>query len=156
MSRLKPVQSCQADQVGPPRLRWLKGETTDAVPKRKCAAASYLYICLRATVLQVQDVQKPSVGSGEVLVRMKLRPVNPADISLIQGRMGRPPLPLIPGTEGAHCPAGSLMASEQPATAPSRMCCSKHHIGNLLPRMHARLAHQSCLIACTSCLHLFF
>lgn len=31
---------------------------------------------------------------------MMLRPVNPADISLIQGRMGRPPLPLTPGAEG--------------------------------------------------------
>ena len=57
--------------------------------------------------MQIQDVQKPEVGPSEVLVRMKLRPVNPADISLIQGRMGRPPLPLTPGTEGTSlisCP----------------------------------------------------
>ena len=50
--------------------------------------------------MQIQDVQKPEVGPTEVLVRVKLRPVNPADISLIQGGMGRPPLPLTPGTEG--------------------------------------------------------
>ena len=39
-------------------------------------------------------------NSEDVLVKMILRPINPADISLIQGRMGRPSLPLIPGAEG--------------------------------------------------------
>jgi len=38
--------------------------------------------------------------SEDVLVKMILRPINPADISLVQGRMGRPSLPLIPGAEG--------------------------------------------------------
>lgn len=39
-------------------------------------------------------------NSEDVLVKMILRPINPADISLVQGRMGRPSLPLIPGAEG--------------------------------------------------------
>ena len=51
-------------------------------------------------VIQVQPQQVLTPGEGEVLVRMRLRPVNPADCSLIQGRMGRPPLPLTPGAEG--------------------------------------------------------
>ena len=68
--------------------------------------------------LQLQDVPTPRIQGSEVLVRVKLRPVNPADISLIQGRMGRPALPLIPGTEGM-----AIHATPRLAMTVSAMSC---------------------------------
>ena len=56
---------------------------------------------------------------------MVLRPINPADISLVQGRMGRPPLPLTPGAEGLgtveHCGqgAGSFEPGQRVVVVPS-------------------------------------
>ncbi|CAL8463669.1 g3203 [Coccomyxa elongata] len=52
--------------------------------------------------LRVEQCEAPMImgNSEDVLVKMILRPINPADISLIQGRMGRPSLPLVPGAEG--------------------------------------------------------
>ena len=49
--------------------------------------------------------------------------VNPADCSLIQGRMGRPKLPLTPGAEGLVLSA--LSASLLPCGL-SALCTSKH------------------------------
>ncbi|KAJ3054974.1 hypothetical protein HK097_000199 [Rhizophlyctis rosea] len=53
--------------------------------------------------LDVTDVAKPEPGQGEVLVKMKLRPVNPSDIYSIMGIYpGYKPrsLPATPGLEG--------------------------------------------------------
>jgi NADPH:quinone reductase-like Zn-dependent oxidoreductase len=55
-------------------------------------------------------------ASEDVLVKMILRPINPADISLIQGRMGRPSLPLIPGAEGESPPRDCLERIHSPST----------------------------------------
>ena len=76
--------------------------------------------------MQIQDVQKPEVGSSEVLVRMRLRPLNPADISLIQGRMGRPPLPLIPGTEGTSTHLTLVRAHKPPHLRHDTLPCLQH------------------------------
>lgn len=52
-------------------------------------------------VLRVERWDLPSPGPGEVLVRMKAAPVNPADINVIEGRYGKlPALPAPVGNEG--------------------------------------------------------
>lgn len=52
-------------------------------------------------VLSLQDKNEPTPGSGEVLVRMILSPVNPSDLLFIQGKYGNQPTPpQTPGFEG--------------------------------------------------------
>ncbi len=54
-----------------------------------------------AEVLQVRDVPDPTVGRGQVLVRMLMAPVNPSDLLMVRGVYGKqPPLPCTPGFEG--------------------------------------------------------
>ncbi|WP_433260378.1 zinc-dependent alcohol dehydrogenase family protein [Actinosynnema sp. CS-041913] len=44
---------------------------------------------------------RPRPGAGEVLVRLRARPINPSDELFIEGRYGRrPTLPAVPGFEG--------------------------------------------------------
>ncbi len=51
-------------------------------------------------VLAVHDVPEPKPGRGEVLVRVLLSPVHPADLHVMRGRFGRQPaLPASPGVE---------------------------------------------------------
>ena len=52
-------------------------------------------------VLTTTGVPTPSPGPGEVLLRMRARPVNPSDLSMVRGRYGQlPELPATPGLEG--------------------------------------------------------
>ena len=52
-------------------------------------------------VLRVLDVPKPSPGPGQVLVRMRVRPINPSDLMTVRGLYGAlPQLPATPGNEG--------------------------------------------------------
>jgi trans-2-enoyl-CoA reductase len=52
-------------------------------------------------VLRVERWELPEPGEGQVLVRMKAAPVNPADVNVIEGRYGkRPSLPAAIGNEG--------------------------------------------------------
>ena len=54
-----------------------------------------------ADVLRVEDVPRPSAGPGEVLVRMRMRPINPSDLLTVRGFYGElPELPATPGLEG--------------------------------------------------------
>lgn len=54
-----------------------------------------------AEVLRVEEVERPSAGPGQVLVRMRARPVNPSDLLTVQGLYGSlPQLPATPGLEG--------------------------------------------------------
>ena len=53
-------------------------------------------------VLVVEDVELSRPGPGQVLVRMKAAPINPADINLVEGKYGfRTELPSFCGNEGA-------------------------------------------------------
>ena len=55
-----------------------------------------------AEVLELEQLPLPEVGPGQVLVRMKAAPINPADINVIEGKYGfAPPLPACCGNEGA-------------------------------------------------------
>lgn len=52
-------------------------------------------------VLRIETKNEPKPGSGEVLVRMILSPVNPSDLLFIQGKYGNQPTPpQTPGFEG--------------------------------------------------------
>lgn len=52
--------------------------------------------------LSIRELPIPEPGEGEVLVRMNFSPVNPSDLSLLQGTYaGSPSYPLIPGIEGS-------------------------------------------------------
>ncbi len=54
-----------------------------------------------AEVLHVRDIDPPTPGRGEVLVRMIASPVNPSDLMYIRGVYGlKPTLPATPGFEG--------------------------------------------------------
>jgi mitochondrial enoyl-[acyl-carrier protein] reductase / trans-2-enoyl-CoA reductase len=54
-----------------------------------------------ATVLRFEDLPEAVPGTGQIQVRMRLAPVNPADINVIEGSYGRlPTLPATLGNEG--------------------------------------------------------
>lgn len=55
-----------------------------------------------AEVLQLIEVPQPQPQPGQVLVRMRARPINPSDLYFVRGTYGiRPQLPATPGFEGA-------------------------------------------------------
>src|SRR5215470_8583072 len=50
----------------------------------------------------VAEIPVPRPAAGEVLVRMAAAPINPSDVSFINGLYGvKKPLPAIPGFEGS-------------------------------------------------------
>ncbi len=52
--------------------------------------------------LYLSDIPIPEPGPGEVLVKMNYAPVNPSDLSLLQGTFAsKPDYPIIPGIEGS-------------------------------------------------------
>jgi NADPH:quinone reductase-like Zn-dependent oxidoreductase len=52
-------------------------------------------------VLRVEDVPRPEAAAGQVLVRMRARPINPSDLLTVRGRYGSLPVPpATPGLEG--------------------------------------------------------
>lgn len=54
-----------------------------------------------ADVLRVEERPKPVPGNGEVLVRMRARPIHPSDLLTVRGLYGSlPTLPATPGVEG--------------------------------------------------------
>jgi NADPH:quinone reductase len=54
-----------------------------------------------AEVLRVEDVERPEAGAGEVLVKMRARPINPSDLLTVRGLYGSLPVPpATPGLEG--------------------------------------------------------
>lgn len=54
-----------------------------------------------AEVLRVEDIPKPEPGAGQVLVRMRARPINPSDLLTVRGLYGALPVPpATPGLEG--------------------------------------------------------
>ncbi len=55
-----------------------------------------------ADVLTVEEVATPEPGPGQVLIRLRARPINPSDLFTIRGTYGTlPKLPATPGLEGA-------------------------------------------------------
>jgi NADPH2:quinone reductase len=54
-----------------------------------------------AEVLRVEEVERPTPGEGQVLVRMRARPINPSDLLTVRGLYGALPVPpATPGLEG--------------------------------------------------------
>src|SRR5438067_11120972 len=54
-----------------------------------------------AEVLAVEEHELPSLGTHEVLVKMRAAPINPVDLNVIEGKYPvRPLLPAVAGTEG--------------------------------------------------------
>lgn len=54
-----------------------------------------------AEVLRVEEVERPAAGAGQVLVKMRARPINPSDLLTVQGLYGSLPVPpATPGLEG--------------------------------------------------------
>src|SRR5919112_5983870 len=54
-----------------------------------------------AEVLRVEEVPRPEPRAGEVLVRMRARPINPSDLLTVRGLYGSLPVPpATPGLEG--------------------------------------------------------
>lgn len=49
--------------------------------------------------LEIVDTDIPAAGSGQVLVRVMLRSVNPADVMKVAGHF-KVELPAVPGLEG--------------------------------------------------------
>lgn len=66
-------------------------KTMWAVQQHKASAA-----------LQFEEVEVPTPGDGEVLVKMEFAPINPSDLSFLQGTYAeKPSYPTIPGIEGS-------------------------------------------------------
>ena len=52
--------------------------------------------------IYIKEVDLPTPGPGEVLVRMEYSPINPSDLSFLQGTYSeKPAYPVIPGIEGS-------------------------------------------------------
>ena len=52
-------------------------------------------------VARLQRVEATPVGSGQICVRTKFAPINPADLNFIEGTYGtKPEVPCVPGMEG--------------------------------------------------------
>lgn len=53
-----------------------------------------------ADILHIRDIPDHTPGAGDILVRVLLSPVHPADLHVMRGRFGRTPaLPISPGIE---------------------------------------------------------
>ena len=53
-----------------------------------------------ADILHIRDIPDPTPGPGDILVRVLLSPLHPADLHVMRGRFGRTPaLPTSPGIE---------------------------------------------------------
>ena len=65
--------------------------------------------------LEVVDVPEPTPGPGEVLVEMRARPIQPADLLIVRDRhIVKPPLPAPVGIEGS----GVIIAHGEGVSAP--------------------------------------
>lgn len=54
-----------------------------------------------AEVLRVEELERPAPGAGQVLLKMRARPINPSDLLTVQGLYGSLPVPpATPGLEG--------------------------------------------------------
>jgi len=52
--------------------------------------------------LYIKEIPVPVPKNGEVLVKMSAAPINPSDLSMLQGSYAeKPPYPIIPGIEGS-------------------------------------------------------
>jgi len=58
-------------------------------------------------LLSIEAMPVPEPGPGELLLEMKLAPINPADINILEGKYGElPKLPTVVGNEGVGRVAG--------------------------------------------------
>ncbi len=69
--------------------------------KKTISVARYERHGIPLEVLELREEPLPSAGTGEVLVRMRAAPINPADLNAIEGKYpGRREVPAVPGFEG--------------------------------------------------------
>src|SRR5262249_5565386 len=70
---------------------------------RECAMKAFIFERNGepTDVLGIRDLADPVPGPGEVLVRIRLSPMHPADLHMIRGRFGRQPAP--PTSPGVEC-----------------------------------------------------
>jgi NADPH:quinone reductase len=72
----------------------MKNET---IPNKMLAARQHE----KNGILHVDTIDVPTPGPGEVLVRMEAAPINPSDLSMLQGTYNtKPNYPFVPGLEG--------------------------------------------------------
>ena len=72
----------------------MKNET---IPNKMLAARQHE----KNGILHVDTMDVPTPGPGEVLVRMEAAPINPSDLSMLQGTYNtKPNYPFVPGLEG--------------------------------------------------------
>ena len=80
-------------------------------------AALYRRTGPAAEVLQVEEVERPQPGSGEVLVRVRASGVNPTDY---KGRGGLTPRP-IDGFQVPHMDGAGIIEGAGPGVNPGRV-----------------------------------
>jgi NADPH:quinone reductase len=64
---------------------------------------------------RLADIDEPTPGQSEVLLRIVAAPINPVDVSIATGNFfaGHPPLPYVPGVEAvAHVERGSAQSTD--------------------------------------------
>lgn len=72
-----------------------------ALSTQKCTALLYKNHGDPAQVVQLEDVDLPTIGAKDIFVKMLAAPINPSDINMIQGTYAiLPDLPAIGGNEG--------------------------------------------------------
>ena len=70
--------------------------------EKTCKAAVYETHGNPADVLRVVSLAQPEPGPGDVVVKMRAAPINPADLNSIEGKYPiKPSLPATPGMEGS-------------------------------------------------------
>jgi len=69
-----------------------------SIPKKMWAVRQHS----ASAALQFEEVEVPKPSAGEVLVKMEYAPINPSDLSFLQGTYAeKPSYPTIPGIEGS-------------------------------------------------------
>ncbi len=80
--------------------------------------------------LQVEQIEVPRPGPGEVLVKMEAAPVNPSDLALLAGGYLERPYPFTPGLEGSGTVVATGSGILSRLRSGKRVACSPMHGGD--------------------------